>query len=84
MITAEEAKKYTKPFQPRKEHIDEIESLIRSGERHIRVWTTRYVRSYSEDLAKYCREHGYTNAHIHDIYNQRTGQKGGNYLCIDL
>ena len=84
MITAEEAKKYTKAFEPLKSHIDEIESQIKRGERHIQVWTTGYARSYSEDLAKYCREHGYTNAHIHDVYNQRTGQKGGNYLKIDL
>jgi hypothetical protein len=42
-----------------------------------------YVRSYAEDLAKYCREHGYTNACIKDIYS-RSGVRGGNYLSIDL
>ena len=84
MITAEQAKQFTKAFEPNKCHIDEIERQIKRGDRHIRVWTTGYLRSYSEELAKYCREHGYTNAHIEDIYNQRTGQRGGNYLAIDL
>jgi hypothetical protein len=84
MISAEEAKKYTKAFEPKKCDIDSIENQIKSGERHIKVWTTMYTRSYAEDLARYCRQHGYTNAHIHDVYNQRTWQKGGNYLKIDL
>lgn len=84
MITAKEAKQFTKPFVPNKEHIDEIERQIKNGSRHIQVWTTCYVRDYSEDLAKYCREHGYTNACIKDVYNLRTGQRGGNYLSIDL
>jgi hypothetical protein len=84
MITADQAKAFTKPFVPNKEHIDEIERQIKKGERHIMIYTTRYVRSYAEDLAKYCREHGYTNACIKDIYNMRTGQRGGNYLSIDL
>jgi len=84
MITAEQAKQFTKPFVPNKEHIDEIERQIKNGARHIQVWTTRYCRSYAEDLAKYCREHGYTNARIKDVYNLRTGQRGGNYLSIDL
>lgn len=84
MIIAEEAKKYTKAFEPEKCHIDEIERQIKQGNRHIIVWTTGYIRSYAEDLAKYCREHGYTNACIVDVYNQRTGQRGGNYLKIEL
>ncbi len=84
MITAEEAKKYTKAFEPYKCHIDEIENQIKQGRRLIQVWTTGYVRSYSEELAKYCRENGYKNARIVDVYNQRTGQRGGNYLRIDL
>lgn len=84
MISANEAASYIKPFEPNKELINEIEYQIKSGERHIRVFTTSYVRSYAEDLAKYCREHGYTNARIEDIYNVRTGAKGGNYLAIDL
>ena len=84
MITAEQAKEYVKPFEPNKEHIDSIERQIKNGERHIRVYTTSYCRSYSEDLAKYCREHGFTNARIEDIYNLRTGERGGNYLAIDL
>jgi hypothetical protein len=84
MITAEQAKAFTKPFVPNKEHIDEIEWQIKNGYRHIMVYTTRYCREYAEDLAKYCREHGYTNACIKDIYNRRTGQRGGNYLSIDL
>lgn len=84
MITAEQAKEFTKPFEPNKCHIDEIESQIKRGERHIQVWTTRYCRDYAEDLAKYCREQGFSNARIVDIYNNRTGQRGGNYLQIDL
>lgn len=84
MMDAEKAKAFTKPFVPTKEHIDEIERQIKNGVRHIRVYTTRYCRSYAEDLAKYCREHGYTNACIKDIYNLRTGQRGGNYLSINL
>ena len=84
MITAEQAKAYTKKFEPIKSHIDEIERQIKNGERHIVMFTTSYVRSYAEDLAKYCREHGYTNARIEDIYNRRTGARGGNFLAIDL
>jgi hypothetical protein len=84
MITADEAKSYTKEFEPNKCHIDEIERQIKRGERHIQVWTTGYIRSYAEDLAKYCRQHGYSNARIEDVYNRRTGQRGGNYLAIDL
>ena len=84
MITAEQAKQYTKEFEPNKCHIDAIESQIKNGAKHIQVWTTGYCRNYAEDLAEYCRKHGFTNARIVDIYNQRTGQKGGNYLAIDL
>jgi hypothetical protein len=84
MITAEEAKAYIKPFEPNKEILNSVESQIKSGERHVRVFTTRYVRTYAEDCAKYFRKLGYENARIVDIYNQRTGQRGGNYLQIDL
>ena len=66
-----------------KEIINNVESQIKRGERHIQVFTTRYVRSYAEDCAKYFRKLGY-DAKITDIYNIRTGQKGGNYLQIDL
>lgn len=83
MMTAEEAKKYIKAFEPNKEILDEVECQIRSGERHIRVYTTRYIRSYAEDCAEYFRKLGY-NARIEDIYNLRTGQRGGNYLQIDF
>ena len=84
MITAEQAKEYTKAFEPNKCHVDKIESQIKRGEKHIQVWTTGYCRDYAEDLAQYCREHGFDNARIVDIYNRRTGQRGGNYLAIDL
>ena len=84
MITAEEAKAYTNEFVPRKEHVEEIEKQIKRGERHVQVWTTSFCRSYAEDLAEYCRKHGFTNARIKDVYNLRTGQRGGNYLWIDL
>ena len=84
MITAEQAKEYTKAFEPNKCHVDEIESQSKRGEKHIQVWTTGYCRDYAEDLAQYCREHGFDNARIVDIYNRRTGQRGGNYLAIDL
>jgi hypothetical protein len=84
MITAEQAKQYTKEFTPNKCHVDEIERQIKRGEKHIQVWTTGYCRDYAEDLAQYCREHGFDNARIVDIYNRRTGQRGGNYLAIDL
>lgn len=83
MITAEEAKKYIKEFVPNDEIINSVESQIKKGERHIRVYTTRYVRTYAEDCAAYFRKLGY-NARITDIYNLRTGQRGGNYLQIDL
>jgi hypothetical protein len=83
MITAEEAKKYIKEFIPNDEIINSVESQIKKGERHIRVYTTRYVRTYAEDCAAYFRKLGY-NARITDIYNLRTGQRGGNYLQIDL
>ena len=84
MITAEQAKAYTKPYNPPQDLVDELEKKIKSGERHISIFTTRYVRSCAEDFAQYCREHGFTNARIVDVYNQRTGQRGGNYLQIDL
>ena len=83
MITAEQAKKYIKEFVPNDEIINSVESQIKKGERHIRVYTTRYVRTYAEDCAAYFRKLGY-NARITDIYNLRTGQRGGNYLQIDL
>ena len=84
MITAEQAKQFTKEFKPSQELVDEVERQIRKGERHIHVYTTSYCRDYAEDFAKYCRSLGYTNARIEDIYNQRTGERGGNYLAIDL
>lgn len=84
MITAEQAKQFTKEFKPNQELVNEVESQIKRGESHIRVYTTRYCRSYAEDFAKYCRSFGYANARIEDIYNRRTGERGGNYLAIDL
>ena len=85
MITAEEAKKYVKPFVPNKDILEQVESQIKRGERHVRVYTTSYVRTYAEDVAKYFRDElGFIHAHIHDIYNLRTGARGGNYLQIDL
>ena len=84
MITADEAKKYIKEFVPSQDIINEVESQIKKGERHIQVFTTRLVRDYAEDCAKYFRKLGYTNARIEDIYNIRTGARGGNYLAIDL
>ena len=84
MISAEQAKQYTKKFEPSKELVEQVENQIKRGERHIHVYTTSYCRDYAEDFAKYCREQGYTNARIEDIYNRRTGQRGGNYLAIDL
>jgi hypothetical protein len=88
MITAEEAKAYTKEFVPnecaKREVLDVIEAQIKRGERHCTAYTTSFVRSYAEDLAKYMRGLGYANARIVDIYNVRTGQRGGNYLQIDL
>lgn len=83
MITPEEAKKYIKEFVPNDEIINSVESQIKKGKRHVTVFTTGYVRSYAEDCAEYFRKLGY-NAYIEDIYNLRTGQKGGNYLQIDL
>ena len=84
MITAEQAKQFTKEFKPNQDLVNEVERQIKNGERHIHVYTTRYCRDYAEDFAKYCRSLGYTNARIEDIYNMRTGQRGGNYLIIDL
>lgn len=82
-MTAEEAKKYVKEFTPNKDIIEQVENQIKRGERHIHVYTTRYVRSYAEDCAAYFRKLGY-NARITDIYNLRTGARGGNYLQIEL
>ena len=84
MITAEQAKAYTKEFEPAPSIVREIESQIKDGRKHIQVWTTGYARTYAEDIAEYCRKHGYTNARIEDVYNRRTGARGGNYLAIDL
>lgn len=88
MITAEEAKKYVKEFVPseiaKREVLDVIERKIKNGDRHPTAYTTSFARSYAEDLAAYCRKLGYENARIEDIYNRRTGERGGNYLIIDL
>ena len=88
MITAAEAKQYAKEFVPseaaQREVLDVIERQIKRGDRHPRAYTTSFNRSYAEDLAAYCRKLGYENARIEDIYNLRTGQRGGNYLIIDL
>ena len=88
MITAEEAKHYISVFVPseraKREVLDVIEDAIKRGERHPMAFTTSFVRSYAEDLAKYCQSLGYKTARIEDIYNMRTGQRGGNYLIIDL
>ena len=86
MINADEAKKYQKPFTPGKagqEILDDIERQIKRGERHPWAFTTGLCRDYAEDLAKYCRSLGYTNARIEDIYSN-SGIKGGNKLVIDL
>ena len=83
MMTAEEAKKYIKEFVPNDEIINSVEYQIKNGDRHIQVWTTRYTRDYAEDCAEYFCKLGY-NAQIVDVYNRRTGQRGGNYLKIDL
>lgn len=83
MMTPEEAKKYIKEFVPNDEIISSVESQIKRGERHVQVFTTRYTRSYAEDCAKYFCKLSY-DACIKDIYNIRTGQRGGNYLQIDL
>lgn len=89
MISAKEAQKYTKKFVPSeamvREVLNPIEAQIKAGERHPREYTTRFSREAAEELAKYLREElGYRTARIQDIYNQRTGQRGGNYLIIDL
>ena len=89
MISAKEAQNYTKKFEPSakmvKEILEPLEAKIKAGERHPRVYTTNFHREASEELAKYLREElGYRTARIQDIYNQRTGQRGGNYLIIDL
>lgn len=84
MITAEEAKRYIKEFVPCEEILNNVESQIKKGERHVRMYTTRWSRDYAEDCAKYFVGLGYRNARIEDIYNLRTGVRGGNYLAIDL
>lgn len=83
MINAEQAKAYIKPYTPPQELVDEVEKQIKNGNSHISVFTTRYLRSCAEDFAKYCREQGYRNARIEDIYSN-SGVKGGNVLKIDL
>jgi hypothetical protein len=83
MMTPEEARKYIKEFIPCNEIVDSVESQIKKGERHVQVFTTHYTRNYAEDCAKYFCKLGY-NARIVDIYNRRTGERGGNYLQIDL
>lgn len=83
MITREEARKYVKEFTPNAEIINAVEKQIKEGNKHIRVYTTRFVRTYAEDCAAYFRNLGY-EASIEDIYNQRTWQRGGNYLKIEL
>ena len=83
MINAEQAKAYTKPYTPPRELVAEVEEQIKRGCRHISVFTTRYCRDTAEDFAKYCREQGFRNARIEDIYSN-SGIKGGNVLRIDL
>lgn len=88
MITAKEAQQYVKQFEPsetaKREVLDVIEAQIKRGERHPTAFTTRFFRSYAEDLAEYCRSLGYKTARIEDIYNNRTGARGGHKLVIDM
>lgn len=80
----EEAKQYVKPFEVPTDIENQVNAQIKRGERHIQVYTTKYFRSFAEDIAKYYRKQGFTTARIVDIYNRRTGQRGGNYLSIDI
>ena len=80
----EEAKQYVKPFEVPTSVENQVNSQIKRGERHIQVFTTSYARSFAEDIAKYYRKQGFATARIVDIYNRRTGQRGGNYLSIDI
>lgn len=82
-MTAEQAKQYVGKFEPSQRILNYVESEIKKGVRHIQYWTTGLVRTYSEDVAKYFRDLGY-DAQIKDVYNIRTGQRGGNYLMINL
>lgn len=83
-MTYEEAKQYVKPFEVPTEIENQVNTQIKRGERHIQVYTTQYSRSFAEDIAKYYRKQGFATARIVDIYNRRTGQRGGNYLSIDI
>jgi len=87
MITAEQAKHYTKSFDPNEKNakkvLDEIERKIKRGDRHVWAYTTCLCRDYAEDIASYCRSLGYSNARISDIYSN-SGVRGGNMLVIDL
>ena len=80
----EEAKQYVKPFEVPTEIENKVNNQIKRGERHIQVYTTSYSRSFAEDIAKYYRKQGFATVRIVDIYNRRTGQRGGNYLSIDI
>lgn len=83
-MTYEEAKQYVKPFEVPTDIENQVNDQIKRGERHIQVYTTRFSRSFAEDIAKYYRKQGFATARIVDIYNRRTGQRGGNYLSIDI
>jgi hypothetical protein len=80
----DEAKQYVKPFEVPTDIENQVNTQIKRGERHIQVYTTSYSRSFAEDIAKYYRKQGFATARIVDIYNRRTGQRGGNYLSIDI
>ena len=83
MITAAEAKQYVGEFKPSQDMIDSIESDIKAGKWDIRYSTTWLDRDYAERCAEYFRNLGY-RAYIKDIYNVRTGAKGGSYLKVEI
>ncbi len=68
-MTPEEAKKYIKEFIPNDDIINEVESQIKRGERHVQVFTTHYVRTYAEDCAEYFRKLGYNYCAWLDLRN---------------
>jgi len=93
MISAEEVKKTFKTSNPEEKYPQffadfekSLKQAMHDGDRTFKVWTTSSIgrdEVRRGEILSYVRKHGY-RAEITDIYNSRTGQKGGSYMLITI
>jgi len=83
MITAQEAReKYADktPIEVRcKDFFDKWECQVKKGYHKIHVATTYMGSENVALILEHLKKNGY-DAHFDYYYNQRTGQRGGNYI----